>query len=113
MAPAQPPLDQEHLVHASVVVADVTLDRIDDLAPLYERFLPTLRSAPGWRGVYVIVDRDTGVGHLVGLWDRAEDAVAFEATGAFGRLLAEYPPGILASPPRRTVGEVVFHATAE
>ena len=99
-------------MHASVTVAQVNIDRIDDLAPLYERFLPVLRSAPGWRGVYVVVDRSTGAGHLVGLWDTQADAAAFESGGAFTRLLAQYPPGILTGPPARTVGEVVFHATA-
>ena len=99
-------------MHASVAVAHVNIDRIGDLAPLYERFLPVLRAAPGWLGVYVVVDRATGGGHVVGLWETEADATSFESGGAFARLLARYPPGILAGQPSRTVGEVVFHATA-
>ena len=101
---------KEILVYASVTVAQVSLDRVDDVAPLYERFLPTLRSAPGWLGVYVVVDRSSGNGHLLGLWETEADAQSFETSGAFQRLLAEYPPGILVAPPQRSVGDVVFHA---
>jgi hypothetical protein len=100
------------LVYASVTVAQVNLERVDDIAPLYERFLPTLRSARGWLGVYVVVDRSTGNGHLLGLWETEADAHSFESGGAFQRLLAQYPPGILVKPPQRSVAEVVFHASA-
>ena len=99
-------------MHASVTVAQVNLDRVDDVAPLYDRFLPTLRSANGWLGVYVVVDRSTGNGHLLGLWKTEADAQSFETSGAFQKLLAEYPPGILVAPPQRSVVEVVFHALA-
>jgi len=76
------------------------------------RFPPALRSAPGWQGVDVIADRSTGGGHVVGLRETEADAAAFETSGEFARLLAQYPPGILAGPPSRTVGGVVFHALA-
>jgi len=56
----------------------------------------------------VVVDRSTGSGHVVGLWQTQADAMSFQTGGAFQRLLAQYPPGILAGPPSRTVGEVVF-----
>ena len=98
---------------ASIVTAQVAVDRIADLSELYERFVPTLRQAPGWRGVYLVVDRSSGEGHLVGLWDSEEHALAFERDGTFARLLADYPPGILLGAPTRNVGEVVFHAAAE
>ena len=99
-------------MYASVTVAQVNLDRVDDIAPLYERFLPTLRSAHGWLGVYVVVDRSTGDGLAFGLFETEADAHAFETSGAFQKLLADYPPGLLVSPPRRSVGQVVFHASA-
>jgi quinol monooxygenase YgiN len=100
------------LVYASVTVAQVNLDRVDDIAPLYEQFLPSLRSAKGWLGVYVVVDRSTGDGHLLGLWETKADAHSFETSGAFQRLLAQYPPGLLVAPPQRSLAEVVFHASA-
>ncbi len=100
-------------MYASIVVARVAVDRVGDLADLYERFLPTLREAPGWRGVYLVVDRSNGDGHLVGLWESEDHALAFERDGTFGRLLADYPPGILLGAPTRSVGEVIFHAAAQ
>ena len=98
-------------MYASVTVAQVNRERVDDIAPLYERLVPTLREARGWLGVYVVIDRLTGDGHLLGLWETKEDAASFESSGTFQRLLSEYPPGLLAGPPQRTVGEVVFHAS--
>jgi hypothetical protein len=97
-------------VFASVTVAGVAIDRIDDVGPLYERLLPSLEQAPGWRGVYVVVDRSSGESHLLGLWDTQEDALAFETSGAFQRILTDYPPELLTRPPQRSVGEVVFQA---
>ena len=98
-------------MHASVTTAEVNLDSIDEIAPLYQRFLPTLRAANGWLGVYVMVDRTTGRGHVVGLWETGADAEAFETSGEFQRLLAEYPMGILAGPPARHIAEVLFQAS--
>jgi hypothetical protein len=97
-------------VFASVTLARVNLDRVDDVAPLYGRLLPQLEAAPGWRGVYVVIDRASGDGLLLGLWDTEGDAKAFEASGTFQRILDDYPPGLLASAPSRKVGEVVFRA---
>ena len=94
---------------ASITIARVALDRVDDVALLYERLLPQLEAAPGWRGVYVVIDRSRPPAWLVG---SEADAKAFESSGAFGRILNEYPPGLLTSPPARTVGEVVFSAAA-
>jgi len=98
-------------MHASLTVAQVSPHRIDDVAPLYERLAPMLREARGWLGVYVVVHRSTGRGHLLGPWESEQDAVAFETSGAFQRVLSEYPPGLLTGPPQRSVGEVVFHAS--
>ncbi len=99
-------------MYASVTSARVNPINVDDIAPLYQRFLPTLRSAKGWLGVYVVVDRSSGNGHVVGLWETESDAHVFETSGAFQKLLADYPPGILVGPPQRSVAEVVFHASA-
>ena len=98
---------------ASITVASVAVDRVDDVGPLYERLRPELEAGPGWRGVYVVVDRLTGKGHLLGLWDNETDARALETSGAFQRILTGYPPGLLTSPPTREVGEVVFHAAKD
>lgn len=100
-------------MHVSVTTAQVSTDRVDELGPLYERFLPTLRAARGWRGVYLAVERATGEGYVIGLWDDEADAQEFERSGAFQRLLADYPPGLIVRPPQRRVAEVVFRASAD
>jgi hypothetical protein len=74
-------------MYASVTVAQVSPDRVDDITSLCERVLPTLRSASGWLGVYVVVERSTGAGHLLGLWRTEADARAFETSGTFQRIL--------------------------
>jgi hypothetical protein len=90
----------------------VDSDRTDELTHLYERFLPTLQAAPGSRAVYILIDRSTGDGHVIGLWETADDAQAFETTGTFGSLLAECPPGLVTGRPARRIAEVLFQASA-
>jgi hypothetical protein len=98
-------------MYASVTTAQVNLDQVDEIAPLYQRFLPTLKAAKGWRGITVLVDRSTGQGLLVGLWESEADAHLFETSGTFQTLLADYPAGLLVGPPQRQVLDVVFHAS--
>ncbi|HTJ74836.1 MAG TPA: hypothetical protein VL337_05680 [Acidimicrobiales bacterium] len=95
---------------ASVTVARVAPDRVDEIPQLYEALLPVLRASVGWRGIYVVVNRSTGSGHLLGLWDTEADALDIESSGAFQRILSDYPAGLLLEPPERSVGELVFHA---
>jgi hypothetical protein len=98
-------------MYASMTTAQVNLDHVDEIAPLYQRFLPTLQAAKGWRGITVLVDRSTGRGLLVGLRESEADAHLFETSGTFQQLLADYPPGLLMGPPQRQVVDVVFHAS--
>src|SRR5215472_933045 len=102
---------EEGSMFASITVATVNPDRVADIASLYEKVLPTLKATRGWLGVYVVVNRTSGAGHLLGLWETEADAQAFETSGAFQAVLAQYPPGILTAPPTRTIGEVVFQAS--
>ena len=95
---------------ASITTATVAPERVDELPGIYERLLPTLEAARGWQGIFLVVNRATGIGHLLGLWETESDAHEFESSGAFQRILADYPPGLLVGPPERTVGEVLFHA---
>jgi hypothetical protein len=41
-------------MYASMTTAQVNLDHVDEIAPLYQRFLPTLQAAKGWRGITVL-----------------------------------------------------------
>ncbi len=43
-----------------------------------ERSLKAMRGEPGWQGAYLLVDRQTGKGVAVTLWDTLEDLEATE-----------------------------------
>lgn len=71
--------------------ARVTTVRIDParveqaIASFKERVAPMARSAPGYAGIALLVDRDTGEGFGVTYWDSVADLNAAEQLGQEGR----------------------------
>jgi len=64
---------------ARLTISRISPDRIDEFIKLYkESVLPAAKSQKGYRGTNLMVDRKTGNGMAVGLWESEEDAVANE-----------------------------------
>jgi heme-degrading monooxygenase HmoA len=55
------------------------------IASFKERVAPMLRAAPGFAGISLLVDRDTGDGYGVTYWDTLGDLNAAEQVGQEGR----------------------------
>jgi hypothetical protein len=66
-----------------VTIVQLNLDRVDDIAPLYERFLLILRSAKGWLGVYVVVDAPPATRIFWGYGRRRPKQTRLRTSGAF------------------------------
>ena len=66
-------------------------DRIGEFVTLYSnRILPTLRAQAGYRGGFLAEERGDGAAFLsITLWDREEDAMRYEMSGAFLQLVDE------------------------
>jgi quinol monooxygenase YgiN len=93
------------------MIASVTLggrfqpDQIDEIVTGLRSLLPRIKQAPGFKGWLLAVDRRTGKGVTVGLWEseaaaQAAEPLYQEALREVGRFLAE--------PPTRELYEVLL-----
>lgn len=57
-------------------------DRMDEALKIYEEnVIPRGQTQEGYRGLYVLADRETGKVVSISFWDSKEDALANEAGG--------------------------------
>jgi len=57
----------------------VKIDGIDEGVKLYkESVVPAAKSQQGFRGIYFLIDRNTGGGVSLSFWNSEEDAIANE-----------------------------------
>jgi heme-degrading monooxygenase HmoA len=66
------------------VMVTVKKDKLDEALKIYrDRVVPAGKAQKGYRGLYLLTDRDRGKIISISLWDSAEDAAANEASGYF------------------------------
>ena len=94
------------LARINSVQADA--DKLAGLVKFSEERLPVTHDAPGFKGFYLLADRQSGKIVSISLWDSAEDLRQFEAQGAQLRQAASSDVGIAPTPVE--VYEVVLHA---
>lgn len=70
--------------------------------------VPACQTQKGFKGLYVLGDRQTNKSYTISLWETEEDMKAAEASGFYQAQVAKFKD-ILAAPPVREVLEVVVH----
>ena len=66
-------------MYARITTGGTKLDWIDKFVKIYEEsIVPAAKSQKGYCGAYFLVDRKTGKGVSITLWDCEEDALANE-----------------------------------
>ena len=76
---------------ARFTIVQVKLDKIDETIKLYEEsVVPAAKTQKGYCGVYLFVDRKTGNGVAVSLWDSEEDALANEQNLYYQEQVAKF-----------------------
>jgi heme-degrading monooxygenase HmoA len=95
---------------ASVTTAQFRPNALKKLPALYHQLVPILKTVPGWCGVYVLANRQTGYSQLISLWETEAAAVQFQTSGMFQRLGATVFNGLTVGPPQRELYAVVFQA---
>jgi heme-degrading monooxygenase HmoA len=86
----------------------ISVDRIEEFVKRYkESVIPAARLQKGYRGVYVLVDRKTGDGTVIALWESEEDAIANEKNRFYQEQLEKFIT-FYKKPPIREGYEVVF-----
>jgi heme-degrading monooxygenase HmoA len=64
---------------ARLTISKIKIERIDEAIKLYEEsIVPDAKSQKGFKGLYVLMDRETGNGVSITLWDSEEDTLANE-----------------------------------
>jgi heme-degrading monooxygenase HmoA len=67
---------------ARIVTTEVPADGMDSVVRIVRDQLPDARQQPGFRGFYLLADREAGKLMTISLWDSREDILAVEARAA-------------------------------
>jgi len=93
---------------ARVNSVQTATDKLAGLVKWAEEQLPAAHEAPGFKGFYLLADRQSGQIVSISLWDSDDDLRRFEARGAQARKEASSDLGIAPTP--FDIYEVVLQA---
>jgi quinol monooxygenase YgiN len=80
------------------VTARVKKDRMEEALKIYQgSVVPEGKAQEGYRGIYVLADREAGKIISITLWDNPEYAAANEASGYYQRQVEKFK-GMLEAP---------------
>ena len=84
---------------ARLTVVQAMPDKIDEVTKIFEEsVVPVAKSQKGYKGVYLLVDRKTGKGVSISLWDSEEDAIANEQSGYYQEQVGRFKDFFTAPP---------------
>lgn len=93
-------------MNARVTVVQILPGKLDDAIVRYrDSVVPAARQQKGYKGVYLLTDRNTGKGISITLWETETDMVAGESSGYFQQQLAKFKD-VFGAPPAREDYEV-------
>jgi heme-degrading monooxygenase HmoA len=76
-------------MYASVSSAQVQPGKADELIQLWrDSIAPAVKELKGFKGAYVLTDRETNKGITLVLYETKEDAMAVQSSGKFKELVA-------------------------
>jgi heme-degrading monooxygenase HmoA len=93
---------------ARVNSVQTAADKLAGLVKFSQERFPDAREAPGFKGFYLLADRQSGKIVSISLWDSEDDLRQFEARGAQLRKEASSEVGIAPTPVE--IYEVVLQA---
>lgn len=95
---------------ARVTTIQIRTDTIDEAIKIFkESVVPAAQSQKGFKGILFFLDRETGKGHSVTLWDSQEDSLANEKNLYYQEQLTKFLP-FYKLPPVKEGFEVVVEA---
>ncbi len=69
---------------ARLTTVTVEKDKIDETIRIFaDNIVPNAKSQKGYRGAYLLTNRETGKGVAISMWDSEEDATANEQSGYY------------------------------
>ncbi len=92
---------------ARLTIVQIKDDKIDEAIRIYkESVAPAAKSQRGYVGAHLLVDRKTGKGISITVWDAELDSIANEQSGYYQEQLAKFKD-IFTAPPVHEGYEVV------
>ena len=89
------------IMFARLTIVQVRPDTIDETTKIYEEsVVPGAKSQKGYKGINMLVDRKTGKGVSISLWDSEEDAIANEQSGYYQEQVGKFKDFMTAAPVR-------------
>ena len=86
---------------ARLTIVQVKIDKIDETIKIYEEsVIPAAKSQKGHVGAYLLINRETGKGVSITVWDSEEDAIANEQSGYYQEQVAKFKDAFTAPPVR-------------
>ena len=97
-------------MYARVTIVQIQPGKIDEAIRIYrDSVVPAAKQQKGYKGIYLLTDRNTGKGISVALWQTEADMTAGESSGYFQQQLAKFKD-IFGAPPVRERYEVSVQA---
>jgi heme-degrading monooxygenase HmoA len=108
---ATPPVwGRDNNMQARVTHVQVQPDKVDEATSIYrDSVVPVLKTQNGYSATYLLVDRATGKGMSVTIWEGLEALQASESSGFYQEQVAKFAP-VFAAPPTREIYEVSVQA---
>jgi heme-degrading monooxygenase HmoA len=86
-------------MYARVTIATAKLDKFDDAAKIMQdSILPAAKKQKGFKGFYYLVDRTTGKGMTIVLWNTEADMKAGESSTYYKEQVAKVMPLLSGQP---------------
>jgi heme-degrading monooxygenase HmoA len=86
-------------MHARVTFATAQLAKVDQATKIMrDSILPAAKKRKGFKGLIYLMDRKTGKGMSIVLWNTGDDMTAGESSGFYQEQLAKEMP-LLSGPP--------------
>jgi len=91
-------------MYARVFTSHLVPGKADEAAAIWrDKVAPVAKQSKGFKGAYLVGNRDTGIGLTITLWDTVEDADAMNASLPQTQSLFE---GLFSEPPTLETYEV-------
>ena len=93
-------------MYSRIVTVQVNPDKTDEAVAIFQdSVIPAAKKQKGFISLMMLIDRSSGKGMSVGVWESEADLKANEASGYFQEQLAKFG-SLFTAPPVRDVYEV-------
>jgi len=86
-------------MHTRLVSVKLQPDKIDEGISIYQdAVVPAAQQQPGFKGIFLLVDREAGKGISIALWETEADMLAGEANEYLQQQIARMAPTFAGQP---------------